>query len=242
MHRQDTGREYPGDWGRLPSAIRPNPSAMDGHTFVVIAHGKDGEVAYRGREAHLSYGAAWREAQIVARRRGLTDVHIVKDGQHIVGEIKARKNPSKPKAVVSDFLFAVNKAIIDAFRRGTGDIKEARAFMVSAASWSESAGSVFRRGSLTKAEQHGKKAADAAWAAGSYDERLGEDIEAALRGLGENKLRPNPVKTFFCFPCGRRFIATGRAMEANCPDCHRVCRETKMKHRSNPRRRARRGR
>jgi rubrerythrin len=143
---------------------------------------------------------------------------------------------------VSDFLFAVNKAIIDAFRRGTGDIKEARAFMVSAASWSESAGSVFRRGSLTKAEQHGKKAADAAWAAGSYDERLGEDIEAALRGLGENKLRPNPVKTFFCFPCGRRFIATGRASEANCPDCHRVCRETKTKHRSNPRRRARRGR
>lgn len=76
-------------WGR-----RRNPAAMDGHTFVVIAHGKDGEVAYRGREAHLSYGAAWREAQIVARRRGLTDVHIVKDGKDIVGEVKARTNPS----------------------------------------------------------------------------------------------------------------------------------------------------
>jgi hypothetical protein len=67
---------------------------MDGHVFVVIAHGKNGEVAYRGREAHLTYGAAWREAQIVARRRGLTDVHIVKDGKDIVGEVKARTNPS----------------------------------------------------------------------------------------------------------------------------------------------------
>lgn len=73
---------------------RRNPAAMDGHVFVVIAHGKNGEVAYRGREAHLTYGAAWREAQIVARRRGLTDVHIVKDGKDIVGEVRARTNPS----------------------------------------------------------------------------------------------------------------------------------------------------
>ena len=137
------GRPAPEGRGRLPSAIRPNPAALGGDSFRVVAHGKNGEVAYRGAQHHRTYAAAWREAQVIAKRRGLTDVHVVKNGESIIGEIRARKNP---------------------------------------------------------------------------------------------------VKTFFCFPCGRRFIATGRSVEANCPDCHRVCHETKMKHRSNPRRRARRGR
>lgn len=72
-------------------AKRRNP---DGHAFRVIAHGRNGEVAYRGRELHRSYGAAWAEARVVARRRGLTDVHVVKDGESLVGELKARRNPS----------------------------------------------------------------------------------------------------------------------------------------------------
>lgn len=129
------GRPAPEGQGRLPSAIRHNPASLGGDSFRVVAHGKNGEVAFRGRELHRTYGAAWKEAQVVAKRRDLTDVHIVKNGQHIVGEIKARKNPTK---------------------------------------------------------------------------------------------------TFFCFPCGRRFIATGSASQANCPDCRRVCQATRVKGRTNP--------
>lgn len=66
-------------------------------SYRVIAHSRSGEVAYRGTEVHGSYGAAEAEARVVARRAGLTDVHIVKDGERIVGEVKAfggaRSNP-----------------------------------------------------------------------------------------------------------------------------------------------------
>lgn len=51
---------------------------------------------------------------------------------------------------------------------------------------------------------------------------------------GRSKTRRNPVKTFFCFPCGRRFIGTGSASQANCPDCRRVCQATRLKSRTNP--------
>lgn len=64
-------------------------------SYRVIAHSRSGEVAYRGTEVHGSYGAAEAEARVVARRAGLTDVHIVKDGKRIVGEVKARSNPRR---------------------------------------------------------------------------------------------------------------------------------------------------
>lgn len=96
-------------WGR-----RRNPDASPGDTFRVVAHGKNGEVAYRGRELHSTYGSAWKEAQSVARRAGLTDVHVVKNGEAIVGEIKASVGPRRnPSASVSSHE-AIRRAVRDA--------------------------------------------------------------------------------------------------------------------------------
>jgi hypothetical protein len=74
--------------------------------YRVIAHGLNGEVVYRSTQIQSTYGAADAEARIVARRRDITDVHIVKDGKRIVAEIKAaRKNPSSPlKNVEASFV------------------------------------------------------------------------------------------------------------------------------------------
>lgn len=85
-------------------------------SYRVIAHSRSGEVAYRGTEVHGSYGAAEAEARVVARRAGLTDVHIVKDGKRIVGEVKAvggaRPNPNRFTSVG-----ALHRAVMGAIRR-----------------------------------------------------------------------------------------------------------------------------
>lgn len=63
-------------------------------SYRVVAHGSNAEVVYRGREIHGSFGAAQREAEAVARsRRGLADVHVVKDGKIVWETGAVRKNP-----------------------------------------------------------------------------------------------------------------------------------------------------
>lgn len=64
-------------------------------SYRVVAHGSNAEVVYRGREIHGSFGAAQREAEAVARsRRGLADVHVIKDGKIVWETGAVRKNPS----------------------------------------------------------------------------------------------------------------------------------------------------
>ena len=100
-------------------------------SYRVIAHSRSGEVAYRGTEVHGSYGAAEAEARDVARRAGLTDVHIVKNGQRIVGEVKAvggaRRNPAGPYRCVTCGALKPSKTAACPVKRSIGAREHAKA-------------------------------------------------------------------------------------------------------------------